>query len=282
MGSLSRWRQPVAQVVLLVGLGYIVLSVVTVIRGVVSQNQTLPTMARVVGGGSLTIPIIIVIVATALACSHLQPPTPRAHQILGWAGRLVALGALMELVLMILGLFSPRSNGIGTIFEVLGGLLSIAIKSAAAAVLFLARRTVPESAPVAQASASAPGQEIAVAPDQPDDASDTIAASWRPEEAVGSVWTRAGDAATGAAGQSVRGQSGTSASSGGWQTGWNAAPTNSPTSSAPTTSTPPTSPWSAGAWSAGQQQLPPIDPDNPDDLGGPAVPGTGWDPLPRQ
>lgn len=189
MTAVNRWREPVAWVALAVGVGYLLLTIVWLLRYMSIGHLSFPGAANALGGGSLPIPMVLVLVAAALACALVKPPTPKAAQVLRAASVVIGVGALAELVFLVIGFFDPVGNdAFGIVLETVGAALSISIKVAGAWVLHRVSRGLPAAAPVA------------TLPSAPTPPPATVAPAWRPEDAVGAVWNRAGDAATGAQG----------------------------------------------------------------------------------
>lgn len=262
--TLKRHRESAAWLVLAVGIGYILISLVRLGHSMVG-GASFAAAARGVGGSSLGVPMVLVCLAAALACALVRPPSPRARSIVRAAALVVGTAALLEALFLVAGLFGAPEGLFGLALEVLGGVLEIAIKALAASLLWRAARSTPEPEPRAVAEQAEPEQ---VAPARQ--------ASWTADQAVGAVWTRAGDAASGAQASGF----GTP----GKHSGWDAAlaqPELEPVRPAPQRG-----PWAtAGELAADPQTDQPAEPTGAAEVQGlPDGSGTargGWDPAPK-
>ena len=186
--TVKRFRETGAWVVLVGSAVYIVLSLID-FGNQLAHDAGLASAARSIGGSSLSVVMVLALLAVVLTCVLVRPVTPHARALLRLAAIVVTLAAALESVFLILGLTSGRGGGfIGAVLEVMGAFVEIGVKSAAAVVLWRAVRGAPEPEPALEASTH-----------QPEAAEPTTSASWSAEEAAGAVWTRAGDAASGAA-----------------------------------------------------------------------------------
>lgn len=187
--SVKRYRQPAAWVVLGVSVVYIVMSLV---RGgyLLSQGTVLTEVARAIGGSSLSVVMVLLCLAAALSCVLVKPVTSRGRTVVRLAAVMVTTAALLELVFLVVSLFGVRGGIFAFVLDILGGVLEIAVKFAAAQILWGAARSAHEPERAALPT-SAPSIAVVEEPRQQ--------ASWTAEQAAGAVWTRAGDAASGAA-----------------------------------------------------------------------------------
>ncbi|GAA1389388.1 hypothetical protein [Luteococcus peritonei] len=260
--TLKRHRESAAWLVLGVSALYIVISLVRWGHAL-SRGAGLAEASRGVGGSSLSIPLVLICLVAALACALIRPATGRARTIVRTAALLVGLAALLQAIFLLAGLFGAPKGIFGLVLEVLGGALEVALKALAASLLWRAARSTPEP----ERAAVEPVAETPPAPAR--------RASWDAEDAVGAVWTRAGDAASGAQ-ASGYGQSGR-------HSGWDAA-LQQPELEAPA------KPAARGPWAtAGElatdpskaEQIAPEAEIGADEQADVQKPRGGWDPAPR-
>ncbi|MEL4505217.1 hypothetical protein AAEX63_11510 [Luteococcus sp. H138] len=188
--TVKRFRETVAQVVLGISVLYILLSLV---RGgyLVYRHTPLAETARQLGGSSLSIVMVLLVVAATLACVLVRPVTPKGRKLVRTGAVVIGIAALLEAAFLVMGVFNTHVSIFVTALEVLGGVLEVAIKTVAAHLLWRAGARAPEPVPAVEQQAST---EVAVVAEP-----ERQQASWRADQAAGAVWTRAGDAASGAA-----------------------------------------------------------------------------------
>lgn len=193
--TLNRYREPVAWLALAISAVYILVSLVR--WGLLLGSSSLAEASRQVGGSSLSVVMVMVVVATVLSCVVVKPVTPQARRLIRLGSTVVGLAALIELVMTVIGLFGPAGGLLGGALEVLGALLEAGVKVAAAVLLYRTSQGAPE--PVARKAVDAEGSGPAAAAPAVAPQAQVQAASWKADQAAGAVWTRAGDAASGAA-----------------------------------------------------------------------------------
>ena len=190
--NLKRVREPVTWTILLAIVASMALSVVSLVRQVSGPEAREAVFAAFasIASNAMNLTLVVSLVALVCLCLFIAPPTPHAVGLARAALIVVSLGTLLTIVATALGV--AASAGVaGIIFELLGGLLDIALKSAAVAVLWVIHRAVSAgrlAAPPA-IEQEEPLPTRAIIPDAPP--------VWRPTEATGSVWATAADAAAG-------------------------------------------------------------------------------------
>ncbi|GAB2471918.1 hypothetical protein GCM10027030_02980 [Luteococcus sediminum] len=262
--TVKRFREPAALGVLGISVVYILISLVRW-GYLLVQGEPLSAASRAVGGSSLSIVMVLLCFLAATACLGIAPATRRATQVVRWAAMVVGLAAALEAIFLVLGVPGAPGGPFVSALEVLGGLLEISLKAAAAVLLVRTLRGTRE-----EQAAALPERPRVVEVESVEE-SEPQAASWKADQAAGAVWTRAGDAASGAA-ASTWGHPGESSS--GWQP---ARPDGPAELEAPSAA----GPWpTAGQRAAGHAIAPPTQ----DAQGGTPI-GQGavsWSPLPRE
>ncbi len=188
--TLRRVREPVSWLVIILGIGLFLLGVARLVYELIRGDTTLPEVAR---GEVTLLPVshVLLLVAVTLSCILVSPVTRRGRTVVRVAAMVILVAALTEAALLVIGLVEAPGGAFATGLEITGGLLSLALKAAAAWFLWQAARHSPRGVELPDADHTNPTGKAA--------ASSVI---WRAGEAVGASWTRAGDAATGAAAQS--------------------------------------------------------------------------------
>lgn len=257
--TLKHNRENIARLALLLGAGYVLVSLVRV-GYQLAHHVSLVEVARSEGGASLSIVMVLVVVATVLACVLLKPVTAGARSLVRSGALLVGLGALLEAIFTVIGLFRPAGGILGGALEVVGAVFEIGLKAAVALVLWrVARAGVDDEQP-----------ELSVVPTpvdaSSDDAQELQQASWSPDQAVGAVWSRAGDAATGAKASGFGSKQ---------ATGWQVPATSDPEPALPPA---PRGNWAtAGELAQGKTEIPAVEENQPTG----ERPAVSWNPPPR-
>lgn len=260
--TVKRFREPAALGVLGISVVYILISLVRW-GYLLVQGEPLSAASREVGGSSLSIVMVLLCFLAATACLGIAPATRRATQVVRWAATVVGIAAALEAVFLVLGLAGAPGGIFVVVLEVLGGVLEISLKAAAAVLLLRTLRGARE----AQAAAVEQRPRVVEVESEPE----PQAASWKADQAAGAVWTRAGDAASGAA-ASTWGHPGESSS--GWQPARQDAPAELQAPSA-------RGPWPTAGQLATGGVVEPAKPDAQADT--PSQQGSvSWTPLPRQ
>lgn len=258
--TVKRFREPAALGVLGISVVYILISLVRW-GYLLVQGEPLSAASREVGGSSLSIVMVLLCFLAATACLGIAPATRRATQVVRWAATVVGVAAALEAVFLVLGLAGAPGGIFVVVLEVLGGVLEISLKAAAAVLLLRTLRGAREE----QAAAVEQRPRVVEVEPEPQ------AASWKADQAAGAVWTRAGDAASGAA-ASTWGHPGESSS--GWQPAGQDAPASLEAPSA-------RGPWPTAGQLATGETVEPTKSDAQADT--PSQQGSvSWTPLPRQ
>ncbi|MSS45957.1 hypothetical protein FYJ43_07885 [Cutibacterium sp. WCA-380-WT-3A] len=191
-------REPLAWTVIVVSIGFLAAFVVHVIVMLTHDHSGLFEMARSLSGTSLGIGMILLLLAAVLVCRFIRPVTPHAELLGRVSALIVAISAGCDLILALLSPIHGPGGAFGAILGIFGDLLAIAVKVLAAWVLLAL--TKPEAVSTNDVDDSGNEPEAAhddvqlLSGDQAEVPDDGV--SW--PEGVGAVWTRAGDAASGA------------------------------------------------------------------------------------
>ncbi len=188
LDNLKRIRQPVTWAVLVIICASQVLGIVRLTLLVFWEKTQVFAAFQEIGQSIMNLSLVIVLVALVCACLFIPPATTRAITLAKTSAWVVGIGTLLQLICLGLGL-AASANAFGVIMEILGGLLDIALKAVAAGVLWVLVRGVKSGrldlAPSAASASSAPE-----APEN--------APVWRAEQATGTAWRSAREAASGA------------------------------------------------------------------------------------
>jgi hypothetical protein len=188
--NLKRIREPLAWTAIaltLLGMG------LTGWRLVTDFGQMSVTEAfQEVGSSWLNISIALLVLVVVMSCSLVAPASSRALPITRVAAVVLSLGVVATLVSSLMGMWASAA-GVGVILDVLGGLLDVAFKALTAAALWVFLRGVKagriETAPKS-ADSAVDQEEVGPRP-----------TTWAREEASGTVWWTAAEAASGAPGR---------------------------------------------------------------------------------
>ena len=251
-------REPIAWVVLAVSIGYVVLALVQTGLMIVRDHESWTRIGGAMGGGTLSAALVLALVAAVLSCLLVRPPTPRVRLLALMGATVLTVVAALELVFTILGGVTS-ANTLAVVLEIVGGLLGVGFTAALAAVLWKAWQHSPAPIlPVPDVVETEPHDATGQSTHEP---------TWHPDRAVGSSWTRAGDAATGASASSY-GTAGARTS--GWQV---PEPSSTPADSTPGGWVPPSqqalpparAPWATAFEAAQGEPVGPADTTTPPD-----------------
>jgi hypothetical protein len=155
-------------------------------------KMSVPEAFQQDGSSWLNISIALLVVVVVMSCSLVAPASPRALPIAWVAAVVLSLGVVATLVSSLMGMWASAA-GIGVVLDVLGGLLDVAFKALTAAALWVFLRGVKagriETAPKS-ADSAVDQEEVGPRP-----------TTWAREEASGTVWWTAAEAASGAPGR---------------------------------------------------------------------------------
>jgi len=191
--NLGRIREPVTIAVLVIICASLVLGIVRLSILVFWEKTQVFAAFADIGSSIMNLSLVIVLVALVCTCLFIAPTTPRAVTLTKVSAWVVGIGTLLQLVCLGLGLgLAASANAFGLIMEILGGVLDIALKALAAGVLWVIVKGVKSGrldlAP-AVGEATAASEMGTTAKQQP---------VWRPEQATGTAWRSAREAASGA------------------------------------------------------------------------------------
>lgn len=185
--NLKRIRQPVTWAVLAIICAGQLLGVTRLVLLVVREHQPVFDAFQGIGQSIMSLSLVIALVGLVCACLFVPPATGSAVRLARLSAWAIAIGTLLQLISLVLGL-AASANVFGLIMEVLGGLLDIVLKAVAAGVLWVLVRGVRSGR-----LDLAPAAVETSAPEPP-----TTAPVWQPEQASGTAWRSARDAASGA------------------------------------------------------------------------------------
>jgi len=193
--NLKRLREPLGWLLLAAILGNVALSAVShalEARDAADSKELYGAFAAM-AGDALSLTLVVPLVAVVCLCLFVAPIVPRALALTRASVVVVLLGTLLTIAAMVLGV-AASAGVVGAVFEVLGGLLDVALKIAAVVVLWVIVRAFP--------SGRLTAAEPAAAPLPPDAAGAAPAGQvpvvWQAGAAAGSAWATAAEAAEGA------------------------------------------------------------------------------------
>ncbi|QLQ16430.1 MAG: hypothetical protein HZY73_13075 [Micropruina sp.] len=186
--NLKRIREPLAWMALVALAGGEILGLVRFVQLLTADKVPLFAAFQSVGLSILNLPLVLALVALVCLCLFMAPATGRAVLVARLAAIVVSIGTLLQLVCMILGV-AASANAFGVIVEILGGLLDVAVKAVAAGALWILLRGL--GAGRLEAAPRPVGTEI-------EPAEPKAQPVWRPEQATGTAWRTANEAAAGA------------------------------------------------------------------------------------
>lgn len=193
--NLKRFREPLAIIVMLAMIATMVISVVRLSIEVTAEDAPVPAAFQDIANSSMNLTLVVLLTGLVLTCLFITPRTRHAVMLTFWAATVVTVGALLTLIAAAIGL-SASSGVLGVVLEFLGGLLDVAIKATAAGSLWLiwkAAKAGRFAHPVSE-----PEPEIVAGPlATPEPPSVHQNPMWLPNEASGTAWRSASDAAAG-------------------------------------------------------------------------------------
>lgn len=186
--NLNRVRQPVTFAVLVIICAGLVLGVVRLTLLVFWEKTQVFEAFQEIGQSIMNLSMVIALVALVCGCLFISPATTRAVTLAKLSAWVVGIGTLLQLVCLGLGL-AATGNAFSLIMETLGGLLDIALKAVAAGALWVLVRGVKSG----RLDLAPPVAELPAVLDAPE-----AQPVWRPEQATGTAWRSAREAASGA------------------------------------------------------------------------------------
>jgi len=197
MASWRNWRGPVGWILIVAALAQMVRAVLAVLHAVSVGHVPVATELASADADLLQIAVVALLMGTGIAC-RVPPGTPAARTASRLATVLVVVAALGDLtrLVVLLGVRPPKV----LLAPVVAGLVARLLVEVAAVVALAAASRVP-AASTAGARAAGPEEQPAPATAvDPSAAPVPTPAVWNPDPTAGTVWRRAGDAASGAAG----------------------------------------------------------------------------------
>ena len=187
LDNLKRIRQPVTWAVLAVICASQLLGVVRLVLLVFREQTPVFEAFQEIGLSIMSLSLVLALVGLVCACLFVPPAAGNAVRLAKLSAWAIAVGTVLQLVCLLLGV-AASANVFGIIMEILGGLLDVVLKAVAAGVVWVLVRGVRSGR-----LDLAPGVgEIAVV-EQP-----RTPPVWQPEQASGTAWRSARDAASGA------------------------------------------------------------------------------------
>lgn len=205
LDNLIRLREPAAWTAIAVTAVSIVLALVRFALTVSTGAVPFSAAAQDVALHAMSLPLVTVIVALVWACVF-HSPLPGAPRIVTAAAVTVAVGTLITIVAVVLGL-TASAGTLGVVLEIVGGVLDVTLKLGAAIILWLIRRGLRGGRIDVPRPASAEPEPEAFVPQQPvpqqpvaQQPAAEASGGWTPPVATGTAWASASDAAAGAPG----------------------------------------------------------------------------------
>jgi hypothetical protein len=189
--NIKRVREPFTWALALVVLAGLVIGCTRVGLQVGSGVALLDTL-QALGGDLMNLTVVFALVGLVCTCLFVAPATRNALLVTRVAAAVVSLGVLLTLVANLLGLFAVPGT-LAIALDLVGGLLDLVLKALAAGALWLLARGV-------RAGRIEPAAELAV--DDPTTPPAALpATTWRRDQAVGTAWGTAAEAAAGTPGK---------------------------------------------------------------------------------
>ncbi len=186
--NLKRIREPLAWVALVAVTGGLVLGVVQLVLLQARDKVPVFSAFQSIGLSILNLPLVLALLALVCLCLFMAPATRHAVLVTRLAAIVTSVGTLLQLVCMVLGV-AASANAFGVLMEILGGLLDVLVKAVAAGALWILLRGVG-----AGRLEVAPGAAPAAALEPTEPRAQPV---WRPEQATGTAWRTASEAAAG-------------------------------------------------------------------------------------
>ncbi len=186
LDNVKRVRQPVTWAVLAIICASQILGIVRLVLLVREQTPVFEAFQEI-GVSIMSLSLVIVLVGLVCACLFVPPATRNAIRLAKLSAWAIATGTVVQLVCLLMGV-AASANAFGVIMEILGGLLDVALKAVAAGVVWVLVRGVKSGR-----LDLAPAVPEVAAPEQP-----RTPPVWQPEQASGTAWRSARDAASGA------------------------------------------------------------------------------------
>ena len=187
--NLKRIREPVAWAVVAIIAAGLVLGIVRLVMLLTLERVPVFAAFQEIGMSLMNVTLVVALIALVCACLFLAPATPRALRLASVGAVVVGVGAVLQLVCMVLGV-AASANAFAVLMEIIGGVLDVSFKFLGAGVLWVLHRGV-DAGRLETAPPAPPRTEVALA--QP-----ATPPVWRSDEATGTAWRSANEAAAGA------------------------------------------------------------------------------------
>ncbi len=201
MDKVSKVREPLAWVVLVIA----VVRMATHLVGVgldIASGTSIPDALGSAGGSTLTLLMLLILLLAVVACVVWQPATRFSRTLAMIAAVIVGVAGVLSVVFALVGLIGFPGGVLESILGLLGGLTDATLKFFAMYLLMLLRASDTGKKLAAGLIETAEAAGIATSPGEVE-AKRPVRKEKEPRDPnAGTAWFRAGDAATGAAGQS--------------------------------------------------------------------------------
>lgn len=192
--NIKRVREPFTWAVAAVLLGGLVIGVIRIWLQVEAGAPLLATL-QALGGDLMNLTVVFALVGLVCTCLFVAPATRHALLVTRVSALVVSLGVAVNLVANLMGLFAGPDT-LAVAMDLLGGLLDLVLKALAAGALWLLARGV-RAGRIEPAVAELTADETS----SPAPAPGSTPTSWRRDEAVGTAWGSAAEAAAGGPGK---------------------------------------------------------------------------------
>lgn len=198
MATWRNWRGPVGWILNVAALAELVRAVLAVLHAVDVAHVPIATELASADADPLRIGVVALLVAAGIGCL-VAPSTSADRAASRLATALVAVAALGDLTRLVIVLAGRPSTVV--LSPAVAGLVARVLVEAAAVVALIRAARTPAASPVGTRAAGPEVPQTAPA-DSAEQAVPPVPvpAVWNPDPTAGTVWRRAGDAATGAAG----------------------------------------------------------------------------------
>lgn len=133
---------------------------------------------------------VLLDLGVVLWCLMMKPPVRRSPQLVTTAAVIVSVVAAYDLFLIVTAVIGGQASVIGRILEAIGGFFEVILKVTVAVILWRMRKLVPRYLAQTSSDSSSEGGYAGF--------NQNHVPVWRPDQAVGTAWTRAGDATSSA------------------------------------------------------------------------------------
>lgn len=191
--NLKRIREPLAWTLIGLTVANVLLGAARLVR--LQQEVSLFEAFASVGTSLLNLALVMALIVVVCTCFFIAPASPRAHLLTRTAAWVLTVGVLLTLVCLILGALADESF-LSRTLELIGAVLDLVLKAIAAGSLWLLLRGVG-------AGRIDVAPELAGSHPDPDPGGATMrppATTWSRDQAIGSAWGTADEAAAGSPG----------------------------------------------------------------------------------